>query len=64
MIGVVKALVEILINSSSECFQGWTVDQVGGRSFYSLAVFGKNECLCASILEYGMENRFRKVGLI
>ena len=70
MIGVVKALVEILINSSSECFQGWTVDQVGGggggggRSFHSLAVLGKNECLCASILEYGMENRFRKVGLI
>ena len=28
--GVVKALVEVLINSSSECFQGWTVDQVGG----------------------------------
>ena len=36
----------------------------GGRSFHSLAVLGKNECLCASILEYGMENRFRKVGLI
>ena len=30
MIGVVKALVEILIDSSSECFQGWTVDQVRG----------------------------------
>ena len=30
----------------------------GGRSFHSLAVLGKNECLCASILEYGMENRF------
>ena len=30
MIGVVEALVEVLINSSSECFQGWTVDQVGG----------------------------------
>ena len=68
MIGVVKALLEILIDSSSECFQGWTVDQVGGggggRSFHSLAVLGKNECLRASILEYGMENRFRKVGLI
>ena len=64
MIGVVEALVEVLINSSSECFQGWTVDQVGGRSFHSLAVLGKNECLCAPILEYGMENRFRKVGLI
>ena len=67
-------LVEVLINSSLECFQDWTVDQVGGgggwggggggRSFHSLAVLGKNECLCASILEYGMENRFRKVGLI
>ena len=38
-------------------FRGWTVDQVGGggggggRSFHSLAVLGKNECLCASILE-------------
>ena len=30
MIGVVKALMEVLIDSSSECFQGWTVDQVGG----------------------------------
>ena len=29
MFGVVEALVEVLINSSSECFQGWTVDQVG-----------------------------------
>ena len=29
MIGVVEALVEVLLNSSSECFQGWTVDQVG-----------------------------------
>ena len=64
MIGVVKALVEVLINSSSECFQGWTVDRVAGRSFHSLAVLGKNECLCASILEYGIEHRFRKVGLI
>ena len=54
MIGVVKALVEILINSSSECFQGWTLIKSGGRSFHSLAVLGKNECLCASILEYGM----------
>ena len=58
MIGVVEALVEVLINSSSECFQGWTVDQVGGwgggGSFHSLAVLG-NKCLCASILEYGME---------
>ena len=62
MIGVVEALVEVLINSSSEYSQGWTVDQVGGRSFHSLAVLGKN--VCASILEYGMENRFRKVGLI
>ena len=62
-------LVEVLINSSLECFQGWTVDQVRGgggrgRSFHSLAGLGKNECLCASILEYGMENQFRKVGLI
>ena len=64
MIGVVGALVKILINSSSECFQGWTVDQVGGRSFHSLAVLRKNECLCASILEYAMENRFLKIGLI
>ena len=67
MIGVVGALVKVLINSSSECIQGWTVDQVGGgrggRSFHSLAVLGKNECLCASILEYGMENRFLRVGL-
>ena len=30
MIGVMEALMEVLINSSSECFQGWTVDQVGG----------------------------------
>ena len=30
MIGVVGASVKVLINSSSECFQGWTVDQVGG----------------------------------
>ena len=64
MIGVVKALMEVLIDSSSECLQGWTVEQAGGRSFHSLAALGKNECLCASILEYGMENRFRKVGLI
>ena len=56
--------VKVLINSSSECFQVWTVDQVGGRLFHSLAVLGKNECLCASILEYGMENRFLRVGLI
>ena len=59
--------MKVLINSSSECFQGWTVDQVGGggdRSFGSLAVLGKNECLCASILEYGMENGFLRVGLI
>ena len=28
MIGVVGALVKVLINSSSECFQGWTVDHV------------------------------------
>ena len=59
MIGVVKALVEVSINSSVECFQGGV-----GHSIYSLAVLGKNECLCASILEYGMENRFRKVCLI
>ena len=51
MISVVEALVEVLINSSLECFQGWTVDQVGGMSFHILAVLGKNECLCASILE-------------
>ena len=38
MIGVVEALVEVLINSSSEYSQGWTVDQVGGRSFHSLKV--------------------------
>ena len=49
--------MEVLIDSSLECFQGWTFDQVGGRSFHSLAVLGKNECLSASILEYGMENR-------
>ena len=30
MIGVVGALVKVLINSSSGCIQGWTVDQVGG----------------------------------
>ena len=55
MIGVVEVLVEVLINSSSECFQVWTVELLiksGGRSFHSLAVLGKNECLCASILEY------------
>ena len=51
MIGVVGALVKVLINSSSECIKGWTVDQVGGggggaggRSFHSLAFLGKNEC--------------------
>ena len=27
---IVKALMEVLIDISSECFQGWTVDQVGG----------------------------------
>ena len=64
MIGIVGALVKVLINFSSKCFQGWIVDQVGGMSFHSLAVLGKNECLCASILEYGMENRFLRVGLI
>ena len=29
-----------------------------------MATLGKNECLCASILVYGMENRFFIVGLI
>ena len=57
MIGVVKALVEVLINSSSECSRAGQLVKSGGRSFHSLAVLGKNECLCASILEYGMDNR-------
>ena len=30
MIGVLEALVEAFTNSSWECLQGWTVDQVGG----------------------------------
>ena len=38
MIGIVGALVRVLINFSSKCFQGWRVDQVGGMSFHSLAV--------------------------
>ena len=46
MICVVGALVKVLINSSSECFQGRTVDQDGGgggvKSFSCLAVLGKN----------------------
>ena len=56
-IGVVGVLVKVLNNSSSECVQGRTVDQDGGKSFPSLAVLGKNECLCTSILEYGMGHR-------
>ena len=41
--------MEVLIKSSSECFQGWSADKVGGgggggRSFHSLA---KNECSLA-----------------
>ena len=59
MIGVVAALVKVLINQF----------QLGilpgrGRSFQSLAVLGENECLCASILEDGMENRYLRVGFI
>ena len=40
------------------------LDRGGDTSFHSLVVLGKNECLCASILEYRMENRFLRVGLI
>ena len=64
MIGVVEALVEVLINPAWNASRAGQLIKSGGRSFHSLAVLGKNECLCASILEYGMENRFRKVGLI
>ena len=56
MIGVVGALV---INSSSKSRAGQLIKS-GGRLFHCLAVLGKNECLCASILEYGIENRFLK----
>ena len=51
MIGVVKALVEILINSSSECFQGWTVDQVGGvgRSIVLRFLGRMNVCVHQSL---------------
>ena len=56
---------DVLINSSSECF----VDQDGGgggrgggaMSFSCLAVLGKNECLCASILELRKEHRLELV---
>ena len=57
MIGVVGALVKVLFNQ----FQ-LRILSGRGRSFHSLAVLGENECLCASILEYGMENRFLRVG--
>ena len=31
---------------------------------HSLAVLGKYECLCASILVYGMKNQFLRVGVL
>ena len=51
--------MKVLINSSSKSRAGQLIKS-GGRLFHCLAVLGKNECLCASILEYGMENRFLK----
>ena len=59
MIGVVGALVKVLINSSSKSRAGQLIKS-GGRLFHCLGVLGKNECLCASVLEYRMENQFLK----
>ena len=39
MIGVVGALVKVLINSSSECFQGWTLDRLFFVVFFFFCFF-------------------------
>ena len=64
MIGVVEALVEVLINSSSECFQGWTVDQVGGRSFHSLAVLGRMNVFVHQSLSTGWDVSYCHIVLV
>ena len=61
MIGVVEALVEVLINSSSECFQGWAVDQVGVSHSIVLRFLGRMNVCAHQSLSTGWKIDFVKL---